>query len=226
MATSVYANPQERHLDSKNISIALDELKRELRFGGRVTCNLSSSGLTLDCVRGLPDQLRSLSANVRLYALDLSLNRITANWEELLPIVRDFLGTKTVEYLDLSLNYLPALETLQQSDVLLRGYVSYGDRLSLGVDGNFLTGDQEYDRWILGARKFKREAYGYSSGDGWLQVDLVYSGSVPAQQNLKGTPDQLHANKLEHESAALHSLVKSHPEGKTYFKEANGGLYF
>ena len=81
------------------------------------------------------DQLRSLSADNWVYALDLSLNRIKADWEELLPIVRDFLGTKTVEYLDLSLNYLPALETLQQSDVLLRGYTAYGETLSLGVDG-------------------------------------------------------------------------------------------
>ena len=162
MATSIYANPQERHLDSKNMSVALDELNKQLQFGGRVTCNLSSSGLTLECVRGLPDQLRSLSAGTRVYALDLSLNRIRAGWEELLPIVRDFLSTKTVEYLDLSLNYLPALERLQQSDALLRGYTEYGDRLSLGVDGNFLTGDQQYDRWILGSRKFKREAYGYS----------------------------------------------------------------
>ena len=104
MATSVYANPQERHLDSKNIPVALDELNRELQFGGRVTCNLSSGGLTLDCVRGLPDQLRSLSADIRIYALDLSLNRITAGWEELLPIVRDFLSTKTVEYLELELS--------------------------------------------------------------------------------------------------------------------------
>lgn len=162
MAPSVYANPQDRHLDSKNISVALDELNKELRVGGRVTCNLSSSGLTLDCVRGLPAQLRSLSVDTRVYALDLSLNRITAGWAELLPIVEDFLSANTVEYLDLSLNFLPALETLQQSDVLLRGYTAYGERLSLDVDGNFLTGKQEYDRWVLGARKFKREAYGCS----------------------------------------------------------------
>ena len=60
------------------------------------------------------------------------------------------------------MNYLPALETLQQSDVLLRGYTAHGERLSLGIDDNFLTGDQECDRWVLGARKFKREAYGFS----------------------------------------------------------------
>ena len=28
MAPSVYANPQDRHLDSKNISVALDELNK------------------------------------------------------------------------------------------------------------------------------------------------------------------------------------------------------
>lgn len=162
MATSVYANSQERHLDSKNISESLNELYRELRFGGRVTCNLSMSGLTLDCVRRLPDQLRSLSPDIRVYALDLSLNRIRSGWEELLPIVQDFLSTETVEYLDLSLNYLPALETLQQDDVLLRAYTAYGERLSLGLDGNFLTGKEECDRWILSARKFKHEAYGCS----------------------------------------------------------------
>ncbi|KAL3139902.1 hypothetical protein ABBQ38_004194 [Trebouxia sp. C0009 RCD-2024] len=158
MAPSVYANPQDRHLHSKNISVALDALNKELRFGGRVTCNLSSSGLTLDCVRGL----RSLSADTRVYALDLSLNRIKAGWAELLPIVEDFLSANTVEYLDLSLNYLPALETLHESDVLLRGYTAYGEILCLDVDGNFLTGKQEYDRWVRGARKFKREAYGCS----------------------------------------------------------------
>lgn len=161
MAPFVYANPQERHLDSSNITVALDELKGELRFGGPVTCNMSSSGLTLDCVRALPNQLRSLSAYGRVYALDLSLNRIQADWNDLLPIVQDFLENKTVEYLDLSLNHLPPLDALQQNRALLHDYTKYGDQLSLGVDGNFLTGNEDYDRWVRGARRFKREAYGY-----------------------------------------------------------------
>ncbi|KAL0041029.1 hypothetical protein WJX77_002724 [Trebouxia sp. C0004] len=65
-----------------------------------------------------------------------------------------------------------------------------------------------------------------SCGDGWLTIDLIYSGSVtvPAQQPLKGTPHQLQANKLEEEGTAMKNLVESHPEGKTYFSEANGAV--
>ena len=34
-------------------------------------------------------------------------------------------------------------------------------------------------------------------GDGWLQIDLVYSGSVtvPVDQDLKGLPHQLQVSK-------------------------------
>ncbi|KAL0045657.1 hypothetical protein WJX82_000761 [Trebouxia sp. C0006] len=65
-----------------------------------------------------------------------------------------------------------------------------------------------------------------SCGDGWLTIDLIYSGAVtvPAQQPLKGTPHQLQANKLEEEGTAVKNLVESHPEGKTYFSEANGAI--
>ncbi|KAL3146993.1 hypothetical protein ABBQ38_014960 [Trebouxia sp. C0009 RCD-2024] len=61
-------------------------------------------------------------------------------------------------------------------------------------------------------------------GDGWLQIELVFSGSVtvPVGQNLKGLPQQLEANTLEAEGAAINSLVKSRPEGKSFIKEANG----
>ena len=34
----------------------------------------------------------------------------------------------------------------------------------------------------------------------------------------------MQANKLDPEGAAVKGLVKSHPEGKTYFKEANGAV--
>lgn len=34
----------------------------------------------------------------------------------------------------------------------------------------------------------------------------------------------LQANKLEPEGAAVNGLVKSHPDGKTFFKETNGAV--
>ena len=59
------------------------------------------------------------------------------------------------------MNYLPALETLQKDTDLLESYKSFGERLSLGLDGNPLTGNKELDQWIKAGRRFKQEAYGY-----------------------------------------------------------------
>ena len=40
-----------------------------------------------------------------------------------------------------------------------------------------------------------------SCGDGWLTIDLIYSGAVtvPAQQPLKGTPHQLQVQTTSHD---------------------------
>lgn len=121
-------------------------------------CNLSASGLTLDCVSVLPAQLKLLKY---VYALDLSLKRIQATWQQLLPVVTSFLDGNVVQYLDLSMNPLPALEYLQEDPGLLDSYKSFGERLSLGLAGNPLTHDEEIDHWIKAGRKFKEEAYGF-----------------------------------------------------------------
>lgn len=84
-----------------------------------------------------------------------------ATWQELLPIVKGFLDGDVVQYLDLSMNYLPGLQTLQENTGLLNTYKSFGERLSLGLDGNPLTGNEEIDHWIQAGRRFKQEAYGY-----------------------------------------------------------------
>ena len=52
-----------------------------------------------------------------------------------------------MQYLDLSLNFLPALQTLQKDKGLFSTYKS-GERLSFGLDGNPLTGNGELDHWI------------------------------------------------------------------------------
>ena len=48
-----------------------------------------------------------------------------------------------------------------------------------------------------------------SCGDGWLQVDLIYSGgvTVPVHQQLKGTPDQLQVSFTHPASFASHMLT-------------------
>ena len=56
--------------------VALAELKETLLGNNWIVCNLSASGLTLDCVSILPAQLKPLK---HVYALDLSLNRIRSS---------------------------------------------------------------------------------------------------------------------------------------------------
>ncbi|DBA98920.1 TPA: hypothetical protein ACH3X1_014666 [Trebouxia sp. C0004] len=155
-APFVYSNPQERHLNQDNIFVALAELKETLLISNPTVCNLSASGLTLDSMPLLITELEPLK---QVFALDLSLNHIRATWQELLPVVESFLNV--VQYLDLSMNYLPALQSLQKDTVLLNKYKAFGERLSFGLDGNPLTHNQEIDHWIKAAKRFKQEAYGY-----------------------------------------------------------------
>ena len=108
--TFVYSNPQERKLTRENIHLVLAELQEIFLVAERLVCNLSASGLTLDCVPILPAHLKFVKP---VYALDLSLIQIGANWQELMPVVKSFLDDNTVQYLDLDINCLPALQTLQ-----------------------------------------------------------------------------------------------------------------
>ena len=50
-----------------------------------------------------------------------------------------------------------------------------------------------------------------SASEGWLQVDLIYSGSVvvPPNQNMHGTPDQLKVGQCQIVCAAVTLLTSS-----------------
>ena len=82
----------------------------------RVVVNLSNNDLTLPILRKLVELLRSHDSCRKILALDVSLNRIQASWEEISPLIAALLkkshnSPKVVRYFNLSLNYLPALET-------------------------------------------------------------------------------------------------------------------
>ena len=115
-----------------------------------------------------------------MYALDLSVNRIRATWQELLPIVKSFLDGEVVLYLDLSTNYLPGLEALQENTTLLNTYKSFGERLCLRLDGNPLTGNEETDHWIKLAE---------GSSKRLMDIDMMYT----AQSNDVGFRARAHA---------------------------------
>ncbi len=156
----VYANPQERFLSDKaTVFVALKELSRVLHYSDRIVCNFSSSGLTLERAKELPQRLKQLT---KLYALDLSSNFIrVADWQDAYTLADDFLRDNAVQYLDLGLNYLPPLQSLTQDVSLYNKFKAFGPRISLGLDGSPLTGMEDVDYWIHNARRFKQEAYGY-----------------------------------------------------------------
>lgn len=76
------------------ISVALAELSRKLLFSDRIISNLSASRLTLGCMSDLPVHLKSLKG---VYAHDLSLNCIHANWEEITPRIKELLHGNIVQ---------------------------------------------------------------------------------------------------------------------------------
>ena len=102
----VYANPQERFLsDTATVNVALKELSRVLHYSERIVCNLSSSGLTLELAKEVPQPFKQLT---KLYAVDLSSNFIRlAKWQDVFDLVNSFLRDDAVQYLDLGLNYPP-----------------------------------------------------------------------------------------------------------------------
>ena len=96
----------------------------------------------------------------RVFALDMSMNRIQTDWTSLNEIINRLLGSNLVQYLDLGMNYLPALSSLDESLLVKQNFAKLGQRLSLALDCNSYTGIADFDHWTKNARTFKREAYG------------------------------------------------------------------
>ncbi len=105
----------------------------------------------------------------KVAALDLSFNRIRCNsWEETEPVLDQLLGDGVVQYLDLSNNYLLALETWKQNRRMSEKFKKIGNRLSLlGFDSNPFTGNSDIDFWLRNARAFKQQAYGCRYTEDW-----------------------------------------------------------
>ena len=128
--------------------------------------NLSDNDLTLTSVRELAQLLDKDKSVQGLLALDLSLNRIRAtSWEEITPLIDLLLNKPLVQNLNLSLNSLPALETLNDDPQMKEELYSYGRRLSLGYDNQMNIGEPDVDYWTQNAREFKRVAFGETPGE-------------------------------------------------------------
>ncbi len=151
----VYVKPQQRFLtDSPTLSVALKELSRVLYYSDLIACNLSTSGLTLELARELPQHSKQLK---RLYALDLSSNYITATqWQDVYDLAATFLlNGDLVQFLDLGQNYLPQLQSVVEDLAVFEKFKVFGSRLGLGMGGTPCTGNKGIDYWILKRRVYE-----------------------------------------------------------------------
>ncbi len=124
---------------------------------------------TFSILQTLPAKLAALCEveGLRIFALDLSFNRIQCNsWEELEPVLDQLLGQRIVHLLELGNNYLPALDSLKQSARLSEKFYGFGNRLSmLGYESGPFTDDPDLKHWLSNARNFKHEVYGITYSD-------------------------------------------------------------
>ena len=88
------------------------------------------------------------------------MNRIQTDWASLNEVVNRLFGPNLVEYLDLGMNYLPAISSLDEAFAVKQNFAKLGQRLSLALDCDSYTGIADFDCWVKNARRFKREPYG------------------------------------------------------------------
>ena len=120
---------------------------REVRF----VCNFSSNDLTLDHINEFATWLEGSS--LKIYALDLSFNRIfVASWEPLLKVIGRL--CKHVEDVQLGANYLPELtETDELRELQVSG------RVSLALPMTITPTAEWQKRWNDIATDFGSKAY-------------------------------------------------------------------
>ena len=162
MQAYVRNNPRTRYLPTSGLTeLAKDIAHLCLTYTpAQVLVNLSDNDLTLASVRELIELLDKDEHVQGLLALDLSLNRIQASWEEIALVIATLLRKPLVQNLNLSFNYLPELETLNDNLSVKQELYSYGRRLSLGYDNQMFIGEPDMDYWTPNAREFKRIAFG------------------------------------------------------------------
>lgn len=90
--------------------------------------------------------------------MDLSLNRIQASWKEISSLAAELLGKQIVQYLNL--DYLPALQILNDNPPMQDELHGYQDKLSLGLNNSQLIDEPDTDFWTQSAWVFKHVAYG------------------------------------------------------------------
>ena len=121
----------------------------------RLVCDFSNNNFSLQHVEALAQWLQKPTTSVKIYALDLSFNRIQCpSWEAFVPLVNSL--SKHVQHLDFGGNYLPPLLESDNSLKLLHSNVS------LSVSIHSPAGHPWVDSWAERSKHFQELAYGFS----------------------------------------------------------------
>lgn len=158
MAPYVVSAPRQRIVTDELFDAVLLKVTSVSKLHQPVTVHLAGANLQFRHLQKLAKHFEQ--TDTRVFALDMSMNRIQADWASLEVEVNRLMGPRLVWYLDLGMNYLPAISSLDQSVSVRHKFLQLEQRLSLGLDCDSYTGVPDVDRWITNARTFKTEAYG------------------------------------------------------------------
>ena len=158
MAPYVIRAPQQRIVTDELFDTVLHKATTVSKLHQPVVVSLAGANLQFRHLQKLVKHFEQ--TETRVFALDTSQNRIQADWASLDVEVNKLMGPGLVWYLDLGMNYLPAISSLDQFESVRHNFLQFGQRLSLALDCDSYTGVADVDRWIKSARTFKTEAYG------------------------------------------------------------------
>lgn len=166
MAPYVIRAPLQPRLTDDLFETVLHKVTNVSKFRKPVVVDLAANNLHLNHLLHLTEHFEN--TETRVFALDMAENRIQTDWAALNNIVDRLLGLQLVMYMDLGMNYLPPICSLEKFPAVKQNFLKFGQRLSLALDCDRYTGQADIDMWITNARTFKilnvrrckREAYG------------------------------------------------------------------
>ena len=150
--------PPQRIVTDEVFDTVLQQATSASKHHQRLIVHLAAANLEFRHLQLLSSHFEHTGTYV--FALDLSMNRIRADWSALNDVVNRLLGSNLVQLLDLGMNYLPNLSTLAVFPSIKQNFLNFGRRVSLALDCNTLNGIADHDWWVESARTFKREVYG------------------------------------------------------------------
>ncbi len=129
MAPYVIRAPQRRILNDELFDTVLHEVTNVSSLRNPVVVYLAGANLHFQHLQKLTHHFEQTQS--RVFALDMSMNLIQTDWASLNEVVNRLLGSNLVGYLDLGMNYLPAISSLDESLAVKQNFMKLGQRLSL-----------------------------------------------------------------------------------------------